>query len=277
MMRKQIKMIGLDCDGTLLNNNKELTEYSRSVLVKAIERGIVVLAATGRPLTGIPCQVSEIPGIRYALTSNGARIVDVEENKVLYEALMQFETKKKVLAVFNKYDTYKEIFLEGTGYGNESELRRVHEYTERESMARYMRECRVPVTDIFEMIDREKKPLDKVHALFKSNEEKEKALQEIKKIAGTCPTASMCNNIEVNAYGVNKGTGLLHLGEILGISREEIMACGDGLNDLEMVKEAGFGVAVGNAVEEVKEAADYITDTNENEGVAKAIEKFALK
>ena len=86
----------------------------------------------------------------------------------------------------------------------------------------------------------------------------------------------MENNIEVNASGVNKGAGILNLGELLGIPREEIMAFGDGMNDLEMVREAGLGIAVENAVQPVKDVADYITVSNENDGVAKAIEKFAL-
>ena len=85
----------------------------------------------------------------------------------------------------------------------------------------------------------------------------------------------MENNIEVNALGVNKGIGLLKLGELLGIKREEIMACGDGMNDLEMIREAGLGVAMANAVQEVKDAADFVTDSNEKDGVAKAIEMFA--
>lgn len=276
-MKKQIKMIGLDCDGTLLNNNKELTDYSKEVLLRALKQGIVVLAATGRPLSGIPRQVSALPGVRYALTSNGARIVDCQEEKVLYAAGLPLETAKKVLAVLKKYDAYKEIFLEGTGYCDREELLHIDEYAESAGVARYVRECRIPVESIEKLINREQKPLDKVSAIFRNLEDRQKAFAEIQQIAGTFPTGSMKNNLEVNAAGVNKGSGLLKLGEILGIRREEIMACGDGMNDLEMIREAGLGVAVENAVTEVKEAADYITDSNENDGAAKAIEKFALK
>ena len=88
---------------------------------------------------------------------------------------------------------------------------------------------------------------------------------------------SLGYNIEINARGVNKGTALVELGRLLGIRREEIMACGDGDNDTVMLREAGFGVAMGNAEEETKDAADYITLTNEEEGVADAIEKFVLR
>lgn len=275
-MKKQIKMIGLDCDGTLLNNNKELTEHSREVLLRAIDQGIIVLAATGRPLTGVPEEILKLPGIRYALTSNGARIVDLKKRKVIYEATMPVGTARKILDVFARYDTYKEIFIAGTGYSSSCELDKVEQYVLLESMACYMRACRVPVRDVYEKLEQENKPVDKVHALFRNMEEREKAFREIEEIPGTAPTGAMANNIEVNAYGVNKGVGLIKLGEILGIQREEIMACGDGMNDLEMLREAGVGVAVENAVQAVKDAADYITDTNENEGVAKAIEKIAL-
>ena len=88
---------------------------------------------------------------------------------------------------------------------------------------------------------------------------------------------SLQYNIEINAVGVNKGTGLVNLGKMLGIRREEIMACGDGDNDIAMLKEVGFGVAMANAEEKVKAVADYITESNNDEGAAKAIEKFVLK
>ena len=86
----------------------------------------------------------------------------------------------------------------------------------------------------------------------------------------------MGTNLEINAPGVNKGMGLIQLGRLLGIEREEIMACGDGNNDLMMLKEVGFGVAMANGADEVKEVADYITLSNEEDGVAAAIEKFVL-
>ena len=89
-------------------------------------------------------------------------------------------------------------------------------------------------------------------------------------------TGALSNNIEVNNGGVNKGAGLLKLGEILGIKREEIMACGDGMNDLKMLKEVGFAVAMANGTKEIREAADYVTAANNEDGVARAIEKFVL-
>ena len=89
--------------------------------------------------------------------------------------------------------------------------------------------------------------------------------------------SSLGYNIEINAVGVDKGRGLMELGELLGIRPEEIMACGDGDNDIGMLKRAGLGVAMGNAEEDVKAAADYVAETNDDEGAAKAIVKYVLR
>ena len=115
-----------------------------------------------------------------------------------------------------------------------------------------------------------------MQALFADMDERRQAWEELETVEGLEPVGSLKYNIEVNAAGVNKGTGLVNLGKILGIRREEIMACGDGDNDTIMLREVGFGVAMANAEEQVKEAADYITLSNEEDGVAEAIEKFVL-
>ena len=88
---KKIKMIGLDLDGTLLNDKKELTSHTREILTRAIDQGVTVLVATGRPVTGIPEVLRNFPGMRYALTSNGGRILDLQEDKVLDANMLSYE------------------------------------------------------------------------------------------------------------------------------------------------------------------------------------------
>lgn len=84
-------MVGLDLDGTLLTDKKELLPYTKDVLRRAVEQGIVVLVATGRPWLGVPEELRNFPGMRYALTSNGARIIDRDENRVIEEQLLSPE------------------------------------------------------------------------------------------------------------------------------------------------------------------------------------------
>lgn len=278
MMRRDIKMIGLDLDGTLLTSEKVISDYTRQVLTEAIRQGVIVLPATGRPVTGIPEEVREFPGVRYAVTANGARVLDMKEKRIFYERLVSYGEGKRLLEIFGKYDTLMEIYYEGVGYANADALKEVERFVPAAPMVRYITRSRRAVEDLYAFLCREGRPVDKVHALFADLSEREAALAEAKeKVPDMEYTSAIANNLEVNAKGARKGVGLLKLGEALGISREEIMVCGDGANDLDMIREAGFGVAMANAIDAVKQAADDVTLTNDEDGVAKAIEKYVLK
>lgn len=275
-MEYKIKMIGLDLDGTLLTDKKELTERTRKAVSSALEQGVVVLVATGRPWLGVPEELRNFPGMRYALTSNGARIIDTLENRVIEEHLLSPDLAKKALEICGKYDTLQEVYFDGQGYAPADKMACVEKYHKNPSMCEYMRKTRIPVKDIFELVEKENRGLDKVQALFADMKERSVAWRELKTDSGLELVGSLKYNIEINAAGVNKGTGLVNLGRLLGIRREEIMACGDGDNDEVMLREAGLGVAMANAEEQVKAAADYVTLSNEEDGVAAAIEKFVL-
>lgn len=272
----QIKMIGLDLDGTLLNTKKELTEYSRDILRRALDKGIIVLVATGRPYTGIPEELRNFQGIRYALTSNGARVLDTEKGELLIEELLPIEDAVRALKVLQKYDTMPEIYFDGQGYADEVKMEQIHKYHHNPHMWEYVRKSRVIVPDIMELAKQRAEDMDKVQGLFADMNEREQAWQELMRDEKLELVGSLKYNIEINAAGVNKGKSLVKLGELLGIRREEIMTCGDGDNDVTMLREVGFSVAMGNAEETVKQAADYITETNDEDGAAKAIERYAL-
>lgn len=278
MMKRNIKMIGFDLDGTLLNSNKEISDYTRDVMREAVEQGVIILPATGRPLTGIPKPVMALPGIRYAVTANGARVVDVQEDKVLHEALLPYEKGKELLEIFAKYDTYREVYYEGFGYATADMVECIEEYMPIKPMIEYMRTTRRRVPDVEAMFHEKKMAVDKLQALFRDTETRDLAMKEVKeKVQGAAVTSALGNNIEANGEDAQKGIALLKLGEILGIKKDEIMAFGDGSNDMDMIRRVGFGVAMENGIDEIKEAADYITVTNDEHGVAKAIEKFVLR
>lgn len=273
----RIKMIGLDLDGTLLTDRKEFTERSKRTLRAAIDSGITVLIATGRPLTGIPEEIRNFPGMRYALTSNGAKVMDVWEDRVVDEHLLSAKLAEKALEICGKYDTLQEVYYDGVSYAPEDKRDLIPRYHKNPNMWEYMRKTRTWTDNILQMVRESGRGLDKIQILFADMDERTKAWKELSEVDGLELVGSLGYNIEINAAGVNKGTGLVSLGRLLGIKRGEIMACGDGDNDLLMLKEVGFGVAMANAEEEVKKAADYITLSNEEDGVAEAIEKFALR
>lgn len=276
-MEHKIKMIGLDLDGTLLTDKKELTARTKAVISSALRRGIVVLVATGRPWMGIPEELRNFPGMRYALTSNGARVIDTQEERVIEEHLLSPELALQALEICGKYDTLQEVYFDGQGYAPADKMAVVERYHRNPSMCEYMRNTRIPVDNIAELVKEENRGLDKVQALFADMEERTQAWRELREVSGLELVGSLRYNIEINTAGVNKGTGLANLGKVLGIKREEIMAFGDGDNDIVMLKEVGIGVAMANAEDKVKETADYITLSNEEDGVAEAIEKLVLQ
>ena len=275
-MSRTIRMIGVDLDGTLLNSEKQLTAYTREVLKKAIEQEVAVVVATGRPFSGVPDELKHFPGIRYALTANGARILDMQKQKVVYENLLSVESSEKVIDILRKHHAIHEFFVDGVGYMNEDGLKNVYAYFEDPHMAEYLQSTRIPVKDVKEKLQTMKCEVDKLQGIFRNQKDKQEALEELNTLSGIVVTAAMDNNLEINKEGTNKGLGLLQLGKSLGISREEIMACGDGGNDVEMLKEVGFAIAMANAYDPVKTAADFVTVSNDEDGVAKAIERFVL-
>lgn len=275
-MRIKTQMIGMDLDGTLLTTEKKLTPYTQDVLKRAIAQGIIVLPATGRPVSGIPEEIMHFPGIRYAVTANGGRIVDVQENRTIYENLVPVDKAYAILSVFEKYDTLREIYYDGIGYSEETMLKNIHRYIEPGPMADYMVATRRPVPDVHAKFIETNRPVDKVQGIFASLADKDEALKELEKITDIEITGALSQNVEINAKDVDKGNALLRLGQILGIPGEEIMAFGDGTNDRKMLEKVGTGVAMANGVPEVKAEADYITTSNDEEGVARFIEKYVL-
>ena len=119
-------------------------------------------------------------------------------------------------------------------------------------------------------------PIEKVTMRFTRPEERLEALEVLSDGGRFLVTTSIPGNAEVNAKGVDKGVGLLALAKHLGIAQESVMACGDSSNDAAMLRAAGFAVAMGNATPDIRALADVITDTNDEDGVAKAIEKYVL-
>ena len=112
---------------------------------------------------------------------------------------------------------------------------------------------------------------------FLDLEERAKVLEDLSKIPYLKVTSSLTNNLEINALHCNKGEALLNFGEKMGFDRSQVMCCGDGNNDYDMVCMCGVGVAMMNAVDSLKEAADYITYSNEEDGVARAIERLCMR
>lgn len=273
-MKYKVRMIAFDLDGTLLTTDKRLTDETRRILEQAAKRGILLVPATGRPLTGMPAEVLGIAGVRYAITANGARVVSAEDGKILREKLISVEKARKVLDIYGEYDTLREIYYDGQGYMEARQMEQLDHYVPDPNMAKYMRNTRKCVPDLMEKFRQENRAMDKVQAVFACAGEKEQAFRRIREMKGVEATGALSYNIEVTAGGINKGEALLWLAGELGIDREEILAFGDGANDADMIRAAGIGAAMEVSVPEVRAAADILAGSNDEDGVARAIQRY---
>ena len=275
-MQPKIRLIAVDLDGTLMNRKKEITPRTRAVIKEATKAGILVMPATGRPVTGFPDVLEAIPDCRYALTSNGALVYDLQEKRPIYEDLISVENTLTILDFTKQYDLMVDIYVHGNGYSEKRNLANLAHFSFAEGMQEYVLRTRIPVDDIREFAVRENVPVEKLVLFFHDvgfKPEMERLLEQFPFIR---TTDAVPNNLELNNSTANKGDSLLRFGAQLGIAREEIMAIGDGRNDRDMIVAAGLGVAMANACDVLKEAADVETLSNDEDGVAAAIEKYAL-
>lgn len=278
MEKRKIRMIGLDMDGTVLNNKKIVTPHTREVLAQAIREGVVVLPVTGRPAGTIPKEMMEIQGIRYAVTSNGARIVDMATGKAVQEELIPWEVTERFVQMVREWeDCVWEVYLGGVIYMSpEKYVLPIHSDMEPE-MIKYLRTSRNPVEGLFEKMQEHKVRAEKLHMLFQDTNERNRRMEQLREIFPQLWLANANSyNIEMISAKAGKGKALLTLGETLGIQREEIMGCGDASNDWDMLEKVGFPVVMENGDKETKKLAQFVTRSNEEDGVAYAVEQFVL-
>lgn len=275
--KQDIRIIGLDLDGTVYTSDKIITPHTKEVLERASQKGILIIPTTGRAGTGIPDYLKTLKGMRYIVISNGASIIDLETGTAIYNNCIPVKDSLKLLQFAEQYHTFFEIYMKGAGWCEARFYDHMEHYQIpgpvqgiiRKSMGRLEEGV-----DIHSFVKQKNSPIEKIYMYFGDNTLRQKAMEDFKKYSNIKVTSSIPNNLEINAASCNKGEALLGLGKILGIRPAQIMTCGDGDNDLEMIAMAGHGVAMGNAVDSVKKCAKYLTKTNDEEGVAFAIEQL---
>ena len=268
----QYSMIVLDLDGTLVDSNKKISQRNKQALQKAIQKGVKVVLASGRPVKGVLPMAKELELDKHngcILAFNGGRIIDVTTEKCLFEVDLPEGYLQKV------YDLSRKCNIGLMTYEGNDKLITVDDNKYIQLELRVNQLERIVPKDIIKyvtfpvakyLLAGEPKDVEKAEPLFKEMLGKEL------NVFRSDPFF-----LEVLPLGIDKAYGLKKLVEILGIKREEVIACGDGYNDITMLQFAGLGVAMENAMEQTKAAADYITLSNDDDGVAEVIEKFILK
>lgn len=275
-----IKLIATDLDGTLLDYQMILSNENKVALEKAAEKGIITVIATGRSFLSIPDEVREIKGIKYAVSANGAKIFDFETNELIDGQYIDPSAIDAVWDVLNTSGIMLEVFVDGSPRVFNWDYVNPQIFGSTESYIKYFQASRKPVEDIFQYIKEHKAEIENINLVFRSPRERIHILEELERIQSEhdnfAITSSFPFNLEIGGYQVDKASAIEKLCSIHNIDRENVMCLGDNNNDSSMVDFAGLGVAMADAVDEVKAVADFVTKKSSESGVAFAVNKFVL-
>ncbi len=274
------RLIAIDIDGTLLNDYKEITESNRTAITAAMNRNVYVTLCTGRGILTSSRIKHKVPYLNAPLILNGGALIsDIPRGRFLYvrnlsqrvavDAVNQLRNLGCYPIVYAPLPESQYFYYDGMDMANES----FREYVDKNpGRAQRVDDVLFPICADPAMVaatDRVERIRD-LEAMFKSRMPDTTVTLEVSPI-----DREYCN-VTLTPRGVSKGTGLRELASILDIDMSETLAIGDNLNDLDMMTSAGFGVAMGNATPETKERADHVTASNNEDGVARAIERFVL-
>lgn len=273
-MRNDIKLIAIDLDGTLLREDCTISARTKEVLEEAGRQGYLVVPATGRSYRNTRFVMKDFHGISYYINGNGSVISRGDTGEILYFHEMDIENVKRICELAQKYDTYIELYAGQDAYTDEKGSQVIRRCGLLEEYCQQLLDTNLFADNFGKFLSTEGVRVGKIHILASDMEEKEKLFKEIDAIPGVHPISVISNNIEVVHGKWSKWNAVLKLAEMTGVSQQEIMAIGDSNNDYEMLLNAGYSVAMGNACQRVKEISSTVTDTNENDGVAKAVEEL---
>ncbi len=276
---EDIRIVALDLDGTLLDSQKRLSGANRAALEKAAARGILIVPTTGRFFGMMPAAIRDLPFVRYAITINGAQVYDRETDTAIVREEIPLGRALELMRLLDGHDVIYDCYRSNWGWMTESLQAKAADYATDEHYLRMIREFRNPVPELKAHLRETAAEGDvqKIMLFSRNDSDTSGVLAEItREVNARSPdirvTASTRNNIELNSATAHKGRALERLAEHLGLTLANCMAFGDGLNDLTMVEAAGVGVAMANAVEEVKRVAKVVTASNDEDGVAKALD-----
>lgn len=288
------KLVAIDLDGTLLNSYGVVTEYTKQILNEISKKGIEVVLASGRPIDSIKTIANEIGGQNYFIAGNGALIYDLKKNEIIYEKYM---SKEKVLEIIEiceqnsiSYNVYTEKTILSKSlqynvlYYHKENLKKeedkktkinivdnIYEYIQNMENGKFLK---ITVCDndksIFNSIIRKLKKIENIDILDVSHMSR-KTIRD-----GSEEFQIEYFYTEISSKNVNKWDAILHLIEKLNIKSEEVVAIGDNINDKKMIMNSGLGISMFGSTQQIIEYSDYVTDTNNNEGVAKALKKFKI-
>lgn len=269
---RDIRLLALDLDGTLTNSEKHVSEKNKKYIRMAQEKGVKVILASGRPVIGIKGVADELDLWTmggYILAYNGGHIIDCKTGEDLVKRTIPMEYVHDICDVINRFAVYP-LCYNDTGVICENDTDR---YVKKEGYNNS-----IPIIKVDSLEAQITAPVVKFMVVGDPEELMNAHRYLRQKFEGKLNVFfSEPYFMEITPLGIEKASALATLSEILGTTADQMIACGDGLNDIPMLEYAGLAIAMDNAYEETKKVADYIVASNEDDGVAEAIQRFILE
>ncbi|WP_138308153.1 MULTISPECIES: Cof-type HAD-IIB family hydrolase [unclassified Clostridium] len=265
-----IKLMAINMDGTLMDSSDHIPETTIKRIRKLSEQGILMVPCSGRYLKSIPQNLLMAGNVRYAITANGAQIWRLHPLSSLYRAKLPDRTVKTVLEFLKGREGYGELFSQGKSYINEGDCIRASRMKQDYNFVQYFTRNHTLVPDLSKAADLWNET-EKINLFFLEAGDRKELEGILRKQGGVRLTSSMAGNMEINDGSAHKGAALKWLCRYLDIPMEQTLAIGDGDNDVEMIRSAGWGIAMGNSGDELKRLARFVTKDNDHGGVEEVL------
>ena len=286
------KLVVVDLDGTILNSYGEISETTKESVKKCLEKGAKIVIASGRPIDSIKTIANELGIEEYFIAGNGALIYDLKKDEIIYENYMKKEKVLEIIKICEDNSISYNVYTDKTILTTNLKFNVLYYYKENlkkeenkktnvsivENMYNYVKNLneekfiKITICDesatIFNSIVRTLKEINDVEILEVSHMSRKIIKQ------GTEEIPIEYYYTEISAKNVDKWDAVEYLARKLNIENEEIIAIGDNINDKKMIENAGLGVAMKGSAPDVINVANIVTDSNDNDGVAKILEKY---
>ena len=287
------KLVAIDLDGTMLNQYGIVTQKTKNSIKKAQENGIEIMIASGRPIDSVKTISKEIGSENYFISGNGSIIYDIKKDEIIYENVLKKQKALEIIKICEENSIFYNVYTEKEIIAKNLQYNVLYYHKENLTKSEEDKTHVNIVEDIYDYIEKtDSKVLkvmicDKHQTIFNAIMRKLKEVDDIEVLEVSHMSRKIIRQgteeipieyfyTEISAKNVDKWTALEFLKEKLQISSEEIVAIGDNVNDKKMIEKSGYGIAMGQSAPQIKEIADYITDSNVDDGVANALDKLLL-
>ena len=271
----EYQLIALDLDGTLLDSGKQLSAKNAAALRRAFDGGAQIVPTTGRFFDGMPPVIRELPYLRYAITINGAQVLDIGSGEVLYRAELPLAQALEILEYLDTLPVIYDCYCGSWGWITRAMQEAAPAFIANEHSLRMVQELRTPVDELKAYLRARGDDVQKIQLFLQDVSQRPAVMAELeRRFPGTVASTSLPNNIEINTAAANKGSAVRALAAHLGIPIEKTISFGDGSNDLSMIRACGLGVAMANACPAVLAAADRVTTSCDESGVAAVLNEL---